>query len=228
MKYKSYLNNDSDNFVILYHGWAGNVDNNFELVQSILELGFNVILPEIIYHDSREPITNYFDNEIMNRYFWKTIFTTINEFNQLISKLQISPESITVIGISMGGFIASGILKNFKQLKGMICINGSGSFLKSEINFREINKRKILNDKEIKLLNSFDPIIDIPYDNNILILHGEADKIVPIDGAIHFYSEQILKGANNTQINKYPGINHTVNKTMIRDIVKWLSYLNKN
>ncbi|WP_414051426.1 alpha/beta hydrolase family protein [Macrococcus animalis] len=125
-------------------------------------------------------------------------------------------------GISMGGYISSGTLKKYPQVKGMICINGSGSFLKSENTFRKMNNREALNDVEINLYQSYDPIIKTPYNNHILLLHGEIDKVVPIDAAKHFYHDQMSNGSLNTKFIVYDNINHTIEDVMLRDITNWL------
>lgn len=222
MKFKFIENDNSNDFIVLYHGWAGTVNNNQNIIQTLNNLGFSIVLPELKFHDTRSPLDNYFEQTNMNNYFWDTIFSSIDEFDQLKTELNLEYENIIVAGISMGGFISSGILKKYPQVKGMICINGSSSFLKSENTFRKMNNRETLNDVEFNLYQSYDPITKTPYNNHILLLHGEIDKVVPIDGAKHFYDEQMSKGALNTKLIVYDNSNHTIEDVMLRDITNWL------
>lgn len=227
MKFKLIENINSKHFIFLYHGWGGTVNNNQNLIQMLNRLGYNIVLPELKFHDTRSPIDNYFDQTNMNNYFWQSIFSSIDEFDQLKTELNLEYENIIVAGISMGGFISSGILKKYPQIKGMICINGSGSFLKSENIFRKNNNRKPLSDEEINLFHSYDPILKTPYNNYILLMHGEIDKIVPIDGAKHFHNKQIRSDALNTKFIIYENINHTVEDIMLNDILNWLKEVNE-
>ncbi|MCC5803622.1 dienelactone hydrolase family protein [Rossellomorea vietnamensis] len=44
--------NECRKIIIIYHGWGGRALGYRDLAEELAEEGFNVIVPEIIYHDT--------------------------------------------------------------------------------------------------------------------------------------------------------------------------------
>ncbi|SFG83700.1 dienelactone hydrolase family protein [Sporolactobacillus nakayamae] len=141
-KFTKYMPSKSKNVTLcIYHGW-GTTISDFDLkARTLAEQGYEVILPEIIYHDSRQNIGNHFNSRITKEYFWKTIFCSIDEAANFYERFNNDSHKHVLIGSSMGGFIAAEIFARLSGFDGLIIVNGSGSFLLSESIFREQDGR---------------------------------------------------------------------------------------
>lgn len=209
--------------IVIFHGWGSSVFYYEEFAKKISALGFRVVVPEIVFHDSRNGLDNHFTKESTQQYFWKTIFTSIDGAESLIRELQIQKEEIILLGISMGGFIANGIHAADENYAGLININGSGSFLLSECIFREDDNRPPLPTEEIGQMNFYDPIRKRQPSSPVLLMHGEQDSVVSIKGQEDYYTylSQELP-APDVIFQKYKGINHTFSEEMNESLIHWL------
>jgi uncharacterized protein len=215
-----------DTVIIFYHGYGMKADNYEDVAKEMVNVGFTVIIPDIIYHDSRNPLDRPFDTQTIQKYFWKTIFETIDEFDDFMNVVGISKDKIVLVGSSMGGFIVNGISANQKELKGLADINGSGSFLVAEQLFRQKDKRGAISLEEAKLLSSYDPVGKDICEAPILLIHGEQDSIVSIEGKEHYYSYLInQKNSNKVKYLVYQDVNHQFTMEMLVDLVSWLKRL---
>ncbi|ODG92373.1 MULTISPECIES: alpha/beta hydrolase [Bacillaceae] len=206
--------------IIMFHGWGSTIESQIKLGNELSELGFKVVIPEIKYHDSRQALNNHFDQEILQTYFWKSIFETIDEEDEMIYQLNLQKENTILLGSSMGGFIASGMFFSNNSYAGLININGSSSYIYSEQDFRIKDRREPLNDSELEKFVIYDPkykksTIRKP----VLFLHGEQDLVIPIGGQLDF-----LKTNHHYYIDflKYKDVNHTITTSMKNDILNWL------
>lgn len=208
--------------IIIYHGWGSVIESQHELATTLSQQGYEVIVPEIMYHDSRSPLPNPFDLHIMQEYFWKAIFHTIDEIEQFIHELHIPKEQLILIGSSMGGFIANGIFTAHPGFAGLVNINGSGSYVVSENIFRQDSNRELLSESNIFV--QYDPRQkEVNYDTPIILMHGELDSIVSIKGQEDYFAYLTGKGYSEIQFNTYPTINHTISSEMVDDLMKWLN-----
>lgn len=206
--------------IIMFHGWGSTIESQIQLGKELSELGFKIVIPEIKYHDSRQALNNHFDRKVLHTYFWKTIFETIDEEDEIIHQLNLQKENTILLGSSMGGFIASGMFFSNTSYAGLININGSSSFIYSEKDFRKKDGRVPLDGKELDTFLKYDP----KFKNNnmkkpILFLHGEQDIVIPIAGQLDF-----LSSTNNHDIKllKYEDVNHSITNCMKNDLINWL------
>lgn len=209
--------------ILLFHGWGSSVTNYAAFAEFLATLGFEVIVPELIFHDSRSRLANHFEEKIAQEYFWKTVFESIDEGKSLIEHSRIQAKDCLVLGISMGGFIANGLYANDPDFAGLININGSGSFLLSEELFRTKDNRPALSREERIRFNFYDPIGKQGGVSPVLLMHGELDAIVSIKGQedyAHYLSEKCK--AANLSFHKYKNINHTISEEMRADLEQWL------
>lgn len=216
-------NQSTGKTIIIFHGWGSSVKKYEEFARSLSLRGFQVVIPEIPYHDSRSKLENHFTKENTQAYFWKTIFQSIDEAEDLISELGIPKKDVILLGVSMGGFIATGIFANVPGFAGLININGSGSFLLSEKIFRETDNRPALSVSETQLFNAYDPIRKEKSPFPILLMHGEQDAVVSIKGQEDYYASLTCGSAGNKiAYFKYKNINHTISEEMTEDLLRWL------
>ncbi|WP_025784608.1 alpha/beta hydrolase [Sporosarcina sp. D27] len=212
-----------DKTIIVFHGWGSSVNNYDELAQYFSSIGFKVIVPEIIFHDSRHKLENHFLKEVTQEYFWKTIFRSIDDATLLFQELGVSEKDVILMGISMGGFIANGIYAKGNNFAGLININGSGSFLLSEKIFRANDQRPELSDEEIEKINIYNPIGKNISNSSILLMHGELDRVISIDGQKDYF--KFLKGSGmscDVVFNVYENVNHSFTEEMLDNLKQWL------
>ena len=210
--------------IILYHGWGTDVGSYSNLAEDIAKKGFSVIVPEIIYHDTRHLLDNHFNKEILQKYFWKTIVESIEEFDEFTEALGIPLPKIILVGSSMGGFIANGIFASSKKLCGLVNINGSGSFLLSERLFRKMDNRPDIPFEEEQMLRKYNPVERKNCHSPVLLMHGDSDQTVPLDGQKDYFKHLTeVEGRNDVNLMIYQNINHQVTPEMIKDLMFWLN-----
>jgi len=208
----------------MYHGWGGSVDHYFSLAEKLAQEGYTVVIPEIIYHDSRSPIDNPFEIKNRQEFFWKVIINSIDEFDEFVRLLQIDKKDLILFGNSMGGFIVTGIYSQQSILGGAASINGSGSFLLSEIIFRNMDNRVSLSIEEENRLKEYDPVEQTNCESPLLIMHGDSDSIISIDGQKKYYHYLFTnKKRKNIDFKIYEGIDHEFTLEMTNDFIDWLN-----
>lgn len=212
--------------IIFYHGYGTYAADCNDVAEELTTEGYAVIIPEIIYHDTRNPLENPFKKETMQQYFWKTIFQSIEEFDEFLEGLGIPEHKIIVAGSSMGGFIANGIFAVRKNLGGLININGSGSFLLSEKLFRKMDGRPSIGFEEEQMLKIIDPFRKTECQTPILLMHGDSDKTIPIEGQEDYFRFLTkVEDRGNVEFKVYKDIDHQFSSEMLNEAISWL---NKN
>lgn len=218
------IHNTNGSTIILYHGWGTDADSYSSLAKDVAKKGFLVIVPEIIYHDTRNLLDNHFNKEIIQHYFWKTIVESIEEFDEFAEELGVPLKKTILVGSSMGGFIANGIFASSKYLGGLVNINGSGSFLLSEKLFRKMDNRPDIPVEEEQLLNKYNPVRRKNCGSPVLLMHGDSDRTVPVDGQRDYFNHLTeVEGRNDVDLLIYENINHQVSLEMLKDLMGWLN-----
>ena len=137
-------------------------------------------------------------------------------------------DQIILVGSSMGGFIANGIFASSKNLGGLVNINGSGSFLISEKLFRKMDNRPDIPPEVEKMLNKYNPVRRKNCDSPVLLMHGDSDRTVPVDGQKDYFKHLTEEeGRNDVDLLIYENINHQVSSEMIKDLMVWLNKFQK-
>ena len=213
--------------VVFYHGWSSNKEKQRIRGFILSSVGYQVVIPDAIYHGERNPLTDY-GQEASIEYFWEVVFKNIEEYSiverELISKYAADPERIAVMGNSMGGFTCGGIFTQNKDIKALIVFNGCCGWENFNKNaevtinekFERIKKRVI----ELDPMNNLDLLKDRP----ILLLHGDSDSSVPIESQRIFYSalSPMCSNKENIKLIEYPKLNHVVTTNMMEESINWL------
>ncbi len=220
--YEARKERNADVTIVLYHGWGGSIENYRDMASVLADKGFTVIIPELTYHNSRNPI-NHFQKHVVQTYFWKTIGESIDEFHELMEVASLINEKTIVVGSSMGGFIANGIFAMHPDLKGLVNVNGSGSFVLSENLFREQDQRSELTSSEKDYLDHYDPILKGCGDGATLLIHGANDQTVSMRGQKDYYDHLIhTRGKINSKLIIFENVNHEFTPTMEEELLHWL------
>lgn len=206
--------------IILYHGWGSSALNYLEYATSLARKGFTVIIPELIHHGERNPLSNPFHPKVMQTYFWKVVCQSIDECLAWLNDASNTKENTVITGVSMGGFIASGVYAK-TNLKGLANISGSGSFITSERLFRLAEKRNSLSVEEEAMLNKYDPLRHAHGEGEVLLLHGEMDQVISIKGQEAYFA--YLKNSNKkVKMKRYKNVAHEFTSIMESDFLSWL------
>ncbi len=214
-------------FVFYYHGWSSSVKNSLFLCKIFALNGFNVVIPEIINHDSRGTI-DYMKKISIKSYFWDTVFKTTEEFKEIynfIKDLGFAAQKIGIIGSSMGGFIASGIFSENTFVNSIIILNGAISWGKAEKVFGSEKNSFIGNEIQKERIFINDPILKMNnlYERSILILHGDSDTSVPLKIQNHSYKKliQMNSDSENIKMITFKNLNHSKPIEMIQIACEW-------
>ena len=220
--------------LIFYHGWSSRKENQRIRGLILSSVGYQVVIPDAIYHGERNPLSNY-NKENTLKYFGKVVLTNIEESNllvdQLVSKHKADPDRIGVLGHSMGGFTSAGIFTHNPKLKALVVFNGSCAWEKSNETFIETFKISLeqLNNENFKGLrkkiSDIDPMnnLNLLKDRPILMLHGDRDEAVPVQSQRAFYKaiEPIYRDKDKIKYIEYPNLNHFLTTNMMEEAIAW-------
>ncbi|TFZ41367.1 hypothetical protein E4100_01975 [Soehngenia longivitae] len=217
--------------VIFYHGFTSNKENQKFRAEILASLGYQIILPDSLYHGERGNID--YEKEVYEGVFWRIVLKNIEEYDTIkdfaTEKLHSDPNRMAVMGHSMGGFTSSGIFRKDEALKTAIIVNGSCDYLESNKIFK--NKLGIEDDEKFeemeRHISNNDPLRNIKtiVDRPLLLLHGEADSIVDINPQKQFYetAKKLYKNKELINLITYPNLNHHFTVSMLEKSAEWLN-----
>ncbi|MFC6182255.1 alpha/beta fold hydrolase [Lactiplantibacillus daowaiensis] len=112
--------------IIDYHGWTTQTSSELVASYALVRAGFRVILPTAYLHGSRNDGT---DLDQHPEHFWSIVGHSVAEFPRLVEALVAQgitdPERIGVMGTSMGGITAAGIMTTQPTVKAGVSLIGS-------------------------------------------------------------------------------------------------------
>jgi uncharacterized protein len=212
--------NEKAPILVIYHGWAGSNAGYYDLAEELQEQGYTVVLPDIVHHDSRGTIDNYFDESTRQQMFWGTVFQAIDEFDKLIANLKVNKKDVLVIGSSMGGFIASSIFAKNPEIQGLVNVNGSGAFVVADEFFRRVDGRDKLSGKERAVLEKYDPINYTYSRKPVLLMHGDSDQVLDTSGQYAYYAHC---SSSDVTFDIFNDVNHRFTEDMVEGLKSWLN-----
>lgn len=216
--------------IIMYHGWGSNKESQRLRAFILANLGYQVIIPDAIYHGERNRLEKY-DAKTSTKYFWPTILNNIEEAKKLldycIMHYNVDPDRIGIIGHSMGGFTAAGVFTYNEQIKTVVILNGSfnwkqaNQMLKKMIGLEDNNSFV----EEEKKVNLIDPMnnMELILDRPVLLLHGSHDSVVNIESQRLFFEEVKPQYSDKSliQLIEYNNLNHFVTTNMMEEAAIW-------
>lgn len=112
--------------IIDYHGWTNQTATELSAAYQLVRAGFRVILPTTYLHGSRNDGT---DLDRHPEHFWSIVGHSVAEFPQLVAALVAAgisdPNKIGVMGTSMGGITAAGIMATQPTVVAGVSLIGS-------------------------------------------------------------------------------------------------------
>lgn len=216
--------------VLDYHGWHSSKEFLRFQATVLASFGYQVVVPDAPHHGEREAI-DYDQPGALEQYFWPTILQSTEESTDLIECLcqhyGADPARLGVLGTSMGGFIASGVLSANPDVKCLVDINGSCAWIETEGIFREWEGNPPLSAESKAELARYDLLAQQERLRlrPLLLLHGGADTAVPIEGQRVFIdSVRPLYAAvpERLRLVEIANLNHHTTLNMISLAVDWL------
>jgi fermentation-respiration switch protein FrsA (DUF1100 family) len=215
--------------IIFYHGWSSTKENQRFRGFILSNLGYQVIIPDAIYHGERNPIDYNSDNAA--KHFWRVILNNIEESDtlveELINKYDANPDNIAVVGHSMGGFTSAGVFTHNKNIKTSVILNGSLNWKMSNTIFlKKLTPDTVEEKNLIEEVELSDPISNLHKlaGRPLLILHGGGDNVVSKVPQQVFYEKikPLYKDKTKIKMIEYPDLGHFVTTNMLEDGAKWL------
>ncbi len=215
--------------IIFYHGWSSSKDSQKMRAFILANLGYQVIVPDAIYHGERNALEVY-DGANAAKYFWDIVFKNMEEFglilDEMVQNYDADLDRIAVMGHSMGGITAGGIFTHNNKINTLVVLNGSCSWEDSNDEFKQ---NLGLDIKALELeekVRSLDPInnLDLLVNRPIILLHGEHDTIVPVSSQKLFYErlKKLDEGVGKLKMITYQNLNHFVTTEMMEESAIWL------
>lgn len=216
--------------VIFYHGWSSSKEGQRLRAFILCNLGYQVIIPDAIHHGERG-LFNYLNPNNIRDNFWPVVFNNMEEFSKIINYVvennNANPETISVMGHSMGAFTSAGIFTHNTNVKTMVVLNGScnwnhsNSIFKDNLAFETSVGYEELEQK----INSLDPMnnLDKLVNRPILLLHGDGDRVVPISSQRIFFNKikPMYNQLENISFIEYPNLDHYLTTGMMEEAAKW-------
>lgn len=212
--------------VIYYHGWHSSKEFMIFEAQIIATNGYQVIVPDALYHGERNPI-NHDDPENLDKYLWTIILQSVKESSKfmedVINEHDADPKRIAVMGSSMGAMIAGGVFVHNPNLKCLIAFNGTFAWQE----FIDKNYVEPAKTNNMEFVKNYDPMSNIDKINEraILIIHGIEDTSVPIESQRYFYdnvSPLYMRNPEMLGFIEEINVNHRTTIGMLQDAVSWL------
>lgn len=216
--------------LLYYHGWGSNKDENRFIATLFAYHGFRVVVPDAPLHGERGRLPQYYSAEGYE-HFWEVITNAVEEADELIASMieqkVADSRKITVVGSSMGGFVASGVFANDPMIKCLVNFNGAPAWEVSEHTFRKWEGRPEAQEHELVDIRKFDPMnkLDQLYPRPILLMHGERDSAVPIEGQHAFYQAALpyyVDASERLLLKVVPKLDHYVTTGMLEEAIEWL------
>lgn len=215
--------------VLLYHGWTSNKENQRFLGGILASQGFAVIAPDAPGHGGRDRIDFSAPTALPDN-FWRTVLSEVREAAELLSavldRAGTDPDRLGVVGISMGGYIGSGVFARHREIKCFVNLLGTGAWEKSE-ELRQAKGRSLARPDQMADIMACSPLQnkDSLYPRPLLMLHGDADPIVPVECERYFASElaSVYRDEpGKVKLVETPGLEHFIELDMVEAACAWL------
>jgi len=169
--------------VIILHGSAGWRPAYAEYARTLADSGFVALA--IDYYAETGPDTVFAQALSL----WPIWQATVRRAAQwLVDQPSVGGANIGLVSFSRGAFLAVSVASSIPNVKAVVDLYGG------------VNTRSGTVEEQV---HNFPPL---------LILHGEADTVVPVAFA-HQLREAVMKAGGEVEMHLYPGVHHAFNGT---------------
>jgi predicted esterase len=222
-----YINSSIDKKIIFFfHGFGGNryfIKDSW--IERITSMGYVLIILDAYEHGDRmseeyKALDNIRKQQRIIDTEIQTAHDALTVYDYLIDKKVIAKEKpVTAMGVSMGAAVAIYLTTIFREVKTLVSIIGSPSFV--EFYKYKQSVYRFPHDKEFEARLAKYELIDplknyhLLEDKHILLTVGLKDKIVPLD-----YAKALSKKIKTTYLEYDVG--HDCPEEMAEDVFKFL------
>jgi predicted esterase len=194
-----------------------------EMPLQLSRKGFNVIAIDAFLHGERSTDSfNALSTDEKEKHIFKIIMKTTKDLKILMKLFKSIPEFDTstfgIAGISMGAMIAFYATTKIKEFSVVVPMIGTPAFYDAATSMESIPFTQRI---ALFGLNLVDPVRNYKkfIDRKLLIINGEKDKVLPLDGSKKLHD--LLKDTNAiVEFNTYDS-DHWITDQMRYDMYAW-------
>ncbi|MGP4065862.1 esterase [Oceanobacillus sp. M65] len=220
--------------VVFFHGFTSAKEHNLPIAYMLAENGYRVILPDSMYHGSREQGVNSMQRMVS---FWDVVMKNVKELGMIKDVLDernlILNGRIGIAGTSMGGITTSAALTQYPWIKTAAVLMGSPKlsiFARTLIEGLKEKGNLPVTDETINQLYQQLEQYDLskqPEKLNqrpLFFWHGVNDPAVPFGHSYNFYQDVKEQYVNQEDIHfvREENRGHKVSRYATLEAVKWL------
>jgi len=218
--------------VLLYHGWSSKKENQVVAAESLACDGYRVIAPDALHHGERDALPDYDSVQAMVR-FWDVVIQTVEEAQgikqEAVALGLADPDRIGCAGHSMGGMVTAGVLARYPWVRADVTFNGNPCYEWLNGFFHQQQHAPGPSAEEQARLERYNPerLITRMAPRPLLLLHGDADPVVPIVGDRRFMEAARTHYAEHPerlQMEEVPGLVHVVTVGMVESMREWFRW----
>lgn len=212
--------------VLLYHGWGSKKDSQIITAEALACDGFRVLIPDLPFHGSRNPLGDFFSPDAWSKY-WDIVLQAVDELPELCasaidSGLAVS-DRIGLAGSSAGGQVCASAMARNPWVVTSVLLNsypGFESLVKK-------GRGTEVQDPLLERIRDYDPEALVPQiaPRPFLMMHGTADTIFSVEGVRRFHqvaSPLYTHSPERFELIELPRLDHWVTVGMVGTMRQWL------
>lgn len=207
--------------VFVLHGLGSRKERHLDLCLRLAGAGFVACAIDAVGHgdratpEARRRLADINAPEFLPA-FTETVTGTVQDV--AAAATYFGATAYGLVGHSMGGFIGLHTALADPRVTGLVCISGAIDLsVADDPNFPEEAREKVRAIDPVHHANGFWP-------RPVLILHGDADEMVPVQGArrLHAALQPLYaKRPDILRLEEYPGVGHELLPEMSAEAVEW-------
>lgn len=219
--------------ILFYHGWSSSAERQRFRCRTLASAGYRVAVVDAPHHGANGAL-DYMKPEVAARYFWQTIAFHLDAFPALTAALRAegwAGKQLFVMGHSMGGFTALGLMAAYPDIAGLVAYNAASDWDWTNAHFLDLEKDIEIAEGDWQRFRA----LESPWEARakfigrpILLTNGEADPVVPMAGNARLVEYLQAQSPASFRYLSYPEQGHFVTDGMLADGLQFLASLVDN